>query len=234
MLGFEKLSRLNHADIAFDEVVGLQIPFFDGFGFPPALIPVANSMGSSSYFGAYVYNIIEPRLCFVDLMVNEQEVFEIGLDEKQFSHYLVRRAMRDYFEEGSELSTEFSRFSTLLGVENASALALISDEDFLKLEAFKTGIPKYFLDHKAGTTQGTTGFDLASKGENTFPDMTSSFDSAFYNGDFQKSWNILNSPGWSIDLAKTKFTLLVDAADNEVISSLYDAWIAVNHPKDGY
>lgn len=95
-MGFTNLEKLNSSGLMFDEIVGLQIPFFDEIGFPPAMIPIANSIGSFSYFGVYIYDIECSAFTFVDLIIDEKEIYEVGLNEKQFCYYIVRRAIVDY------------------------------------------------------------------------------------------------------------------------------------------
>ncbi len=60
------------------------------------MIPIANSIGSFSYFGVYIYDIECLAFTFVDLIIDEKEIYEVGLNEKQFCYYIVRRAIVDY------------------------------------------------------------------------------------------------------------------------------------------
>lgn len=164
-LGFETLEKLNGSGWAFDEIIGLQIPFFEEMGFPPAMVPLANSIGSLSYFGAYIYDIDDLKFTFVDLMIDEKEIYEIGLNEKQFCYYLARRAMLDYYEEDDEeITSQISKLCLILGVDNPSSLGDMSDDEFIKLDVFKDGIPIYLKYGKPGTSVGNTGFQRLSDG----------------------------------------------------------------------
>ncbi|MFZ6780886.1 hypothetical protein ACO0LD_28970 [Undibacterium sp. Ji83W] len=233
-LHVKQLNRLKDSNLRFGEILGLQIPFDDGFGFPPALIPIANSIGSFQYFGAFLYDIVEFKVSFVDLMIDESELFEIGLNEKQFCYYLARRSSQDYFEEDSDISIEISQLCTLLGVDELDNLQTIDEKNYLKLNVFKSGIPKYLQNRQCGTTYGKTGFDLASNGMKLNFDPNASFSAAISNCDYQKAWEALNSPGWLLEDAKISFKKLVDHTGNPLLTSLYDKWASLNHPQQGY
>ncbi|MFZ6731777.1 hypothetical protein ACO0LG_07630 [Undibacterium sp. Ji42W] len=61
-LNVKQLNKLKDSNLRFSEILGLEIPFHDGFGFPPALIPIANSIGSFQYFGAFLYDIVDSKV----------------------------------------------------------------------------------------------------------------------------------------------------------------------------
>lgn len=233
-LGLHDLAKLNGSGLVFDEIIGLQIPFFEEMGFPPALVPVANSIGSPSYFGAYIYDINDFRSTFVDFMIDEKELYEIGLNEQQFCYYLARRAMLDYYEEDDDIVSQISKLCSLLDVDNASVLGDLSDEEFLKLDVFKNGIPIYIKYGKPGTSVGGTGFQRLSNGETIGADLISIFDSALDAAEYQQAWEVLNSPGWSLEDAKSRFKKLVDAHGSDILKELYEEWMRLNHPVQGY
>jgi hypothetical protein len=215
--------------------IGLEIPFYEGLGFPPALIPVANSAGSFSFFGVYIYEIQPLKVCFVDLMMDESELYEIGLTEEQFCHYLSRRAMEDYFEEEeADIAHEILQLCKVLGVNDPKQLEYMSDEEFLKLKVFELEIPKYLLESKSGSTHGKTGFQLVSKGEKLDGNLIDDFNKVLEKRELQSAWNYLNSPGWNIKDAKKCFKRLVNIAENETLSELYKAWSNLYLPEDGY
>lgn len=234
-LGFDKLPKLYQSGLVFDEIVGCQIPFYEGLGFPPAMLPLASAVGNASYFGAYLYDINNLDCTFVELMLDEEELYEVGLNEQQFCYFLVRRAMLDYYEEDNEfIINQISRFCSLLNVEDWSVIGDLSQEEFLQLEIFDLGVPRYLKLGKNGTTLGNTGFQSRVKTESVHLDYKSEFDAAFMNQDFQKAWNILNTPGWNFDDAKVRFKLLTEQVNNEVMTELYNSWIQLNHPVQGY
>lgn len=234
-LGFDTLARLNGSGLMYDEIIGLQIPFFEEMGFPPAMVPLANSIGSMSYFGAYIYDIDNLKFTFVDLMIDEKELYEVGLNEKQFCYYLARRAMLDYYEEDDEdIASQISKLCLILGVDDPSSLGDMSDDEFLKLDVFKNGIPIYLKHGKLGTSVGNTGFQRLSDGKSVGSNLKIIFDDALDAGEHQKAWDVLNCPGWSLSDAKSRFKKLVDAKNSELLSELYEEWIRVNHPIQGY
>ncbi|MFZ6679193.1 hypothetical protein [Undibacterium sp. Tian12W] len=159
-LNVKQLNKLKDSNLRFSEILGLEIPFYDGLGFPPALIPIANSIGSFQYFGAFLYDIVDSKVSFVDLMIDDSELFEIGLNEKQFCYYLARRSLQDYLEEDPDISSEIYQLCSLLGVDEFNSLQTIDEQNYLRLDVFRSGIPKYFQTRQGGTTYGKTGFDL--------------------------------------------------------------------------
>lgn len=233
-LGFSRLEKLSGSGLMFDEIIGMQIPFSDGMGFPPAMIPFANSIGSFSYFGSYIYDIDRVGLTFVDLMVDEGELYEVGLNEEQFCYYLARRAMVDFYEENDGVDTQILEFCSLLGIDNAFALRYMSDEEFLNLGVFESGAPTYLKFGKPGTSIGDTGFQRSSGRKGVVLNHKAVFDAAIDSGKYQKAWSVLNSPGWSLSDAKSKFKILVDAKRSDFLTGIYDEWINSNHPVQGY
>jgi hypothetical protein len=215
--------------------IGLETPFYEGLGFPPALIPVANSVGSFSFFGVYLHDICPFKFSFVDLMMEESEIYEIGLNERQFCLYLARRAMEDYFEEDEEDGArKILQLCTKLNIDSPKQLEYMEDKDFLKLDVFKSGIPKYLLDSKPGSTQGQTGFQLISKGESLDENLKGNVIKSLEEGKLQLAWNYLNSPGWNLKDARDCFKSLVKVAENEFLSEIFDAWSKLNLPEQGY
>ncbi|MFZ6731779.1 hypothetical protein ACO0LG_07640 [Undibacterium sp. Ji42W] len=173
-------------------------------------------------------------LSFVDLMIDDSELFEIGLNEKQFCYYLARRSLQDYLEEDSDISSEIYQLCSLLGVDEFNSLQTIDEQNYLRLDVFRSGVPKYLQNRQGGTTYGKTGFDLASNGMQLNFDLSASFSDAISNSDYQLAWEVLNSPGWLLEDAKSAFKKLVDHTGNQLLSGMYSKWASLNHPQQGY
>ncbi|MBC3907894.1 hypothetical protein [Undibacterium umbellatum] len=201
-LGCHRIVAFQQEGLDYSSILGLNIPFWDGMGFPPALVPIANGHSSRSYTGLYLQNVFQKEFCFLDFDIEASEIYEIGLTENQFGYYLVRRSATDYVEpDDEEIVEDFKRLCKVWNFEATSSFEQESLLELRKLDIFGPGIPKYLADNRPGTTHGNSGFERRSREQEISIDLVSDFHLALEKENHQSAWEILNSPGWSYSLA---------------------------------
>lgn len=223
-LGLDQLVQLKSEKLSFDEILGMEIPFYEKMGFPPALIPFANSFGGLSLFGGYLSNIESNEVVFVDLLTDDQKIYEIALSAEQLIFGLVRRAMTDYYDEDTEY--QIQKLCQVLGIPDSQKIGDMDDEDFKRLKVFSSGLPKYLKDETSGLSNG---FEFSKQ-----TNLVELFDNSMQENYYQRAWEYLNTSGWGLPEAKEKFKTLVDSVNNNFLNQMYLEWSKIDHPLEGY
>lgn len=193
--------------------IGLESPFYDGYGFPPSLIPIASGIDVMSYYGIYIDNIYSLGVCYVNLSIEDSNLYEIAISQEQFVYYLSYDAIVN-FNDDEEDDAKMSSFCEELGVFDYRLLQKLASP--LEHPVYKSNLTPRLLSNKPGAGEGETGYQKHSLGYENDPfELTSRFDNALDNQDYQLAWNILNSPGWELKNAKDSFKRLV----------MYQKWI---------
>lgn len=225
-LNLNNIIKFKSLDLDFDEILGLEIPFNESIGFPPALIPIASSLGGFSYTGVYLTDIVNNDFVFVDFLVDDNnKIYEVALTEKQFSLYIVRRAMLDYFDD--DVEDQIKTLCNCLGISNFMDIADLEDDEFLELNEFKPDAPKYL-------TSSLSGFSIENEPVLETGNLKEKFDHCLYNNDFQGAWKYLNQPGWLLSDAKDNFKLLIERSNHKLLLDIFNVWSSLKHPTQGY